>query len=368
MLTLHVVQAAFGDSLLLEYGDPPHYLLIDGGPKDVYASALRPKLAEIAARGARLSGVVLTHSDDDHAVGLVDFFSDLWMQQATGESPLIAVDTVWMNSFRFDAAAPSMQHISLPVFPTNPSGDADEPLPLEGVEQALTLRGLVERMGIPLNPGFRGAVVAQDTAPATPPFAGLTIDLLGPTSARLKRLEREWDKWFASHPEAAAAPALPIPAAAVKPDSDGSIPNRASIMFLATVEGRRILFTGDGRSKDVIAGLTHAGLMEKGGALHVDVLKVPHHGSARNASPSFFRRVTADVYVFCANGKDDNPDYVTLEWLVAALQEQGRRARFVATTRTPSLVQLEEHYPPTEWGYTLEVAGEGQAAMPVRMA
>ena len=221
-----------------------------------------------------------------------------------------------------------------------------------GVQEVLSLRSLVERLGIPVNPGFDGKPVAQDTAPDKPFFDWVTLALFGPTTAQLKRLETEWDKWFARREEAALPlPAtMPAPAAAVKPDSDGSVPNRSSILLMATANGKRILFTGDGRGKDVIAGLTKVGLMEKGGALHVDVLKVPHHGSARNSSPDFFRRVTADVNVLCADGTYDNPDSRVLEWLVQALKEQGRRATIVATTLAPSLVQMQQEYPPDQWG------------------
>ena len=43
MFRLHVVQADYGDSLILEYGlaSAPEYALIDGGPADVYTSHLR---------------------------------------------------------------------------------------------------------------------------------------------------------------------------------------------------------------------------------------------------------------------------------------------------------------------------------------
>ena len=366
---LHVIQALHGDCLLLEYGDPPHYLLIDGGPQTVYANDLRPKLAEIAANGGRLHGVILTHPDNDHVEGLVDFFTDLWMQKASMEPPLIAVEAVWMNSFRFDAEAPSLQAIFLPTLPPDLSDATAEPMLLEGVQEVLSLRTLVERLGIPVNPGFQGGLVAQDTKPATAPFAGVTLELLGPTTAQLKRLEKEWDKWFARREETGLplSAAMPAPAAAVKPDSDASIPNRSSILLLATVAGKRILLTGDGRGKDVIAGMTRAGLMVKGGSCHVDVMKVPHHGSARNTSPDFFRRITADVYVLCADGKNDNPDYQALEWLVTALKEQGRRATLAATTLTPSLVQLQAHYPPAQWGYTLTVLDAGRHALTVSL-
>ncbi len=157
--TLHVIQAAYGDSLLLEYGDPPHYLLIDGGPKGIYPRALQPVLAEIAARGGRLSGVILTHPDNDHVEGLVDFFTELWMQKASAQPPLIAVDAVWMNSFRFDAEAPVLQAIFLPTLPSVLPDSAMEPTLLEGVQEVLSLRSLVARLDIPINPQFGGGQI-----------------------------------------------------------------------------------------------------------------------------------------------------------------------------------------------------------------
>ena len=46
VLALDVVQAAFGDCLVLRYGSVarPRALLIDGGPPGTYASHLRPVL------------------------------------------------------------------------------------------------------------------------------------------------------------------------------------------------------------------------------------------------------------------------------------------------------------------------------------
>src|SRR5512147_807465 len=106
MFPLHVVQAMYGDSLLLVYGKPdqPHYMLIDGGPATVYANHLQPVLARIAASGGRLDRVVLTHTDDDHVTGLVDFFAEQRSRQIQNQPSLIPVEGMWMNSFAFDAA------------------------------------------------------------------------------------------------------------------------------------------------------------------------------------------------------------------------------------------------------------------------
>jgi hypothetical protein len=93
-------------------------------------------------------------------------------------------------------------------------------------------------------------------------------------------------------------------------------------VVLAEVEGKRILLTGDARGDKVLEGLELAGLLKKGGKsmTHVDVFKVPHHGSDRNADPVLFRRVTADHYVFSGNGEHGNPERETLQML---LDERG---------------------------------------------
>ena len=45
----------------------------------------------------------------------------------------------------------------------------------------------------------------------------------------------------------------------------------------------------------------------------MNILKVPHHGAEANTSEEFARRVTADHYVFCANGRHHNPEVSVIE-------------------------------------------------------
>ena len=60
VLRLHVVQADYGDSLILEYGQAaaPRFMLIDGGPPGVYSAHLKPALKSLAQRGAALEAVL----------------------------------------------------------------------------------------------------------------------------------------------------------------------------------------------------------------------------------------------------------------------------------------------------------------------
>jgi hypothetical protein len=79
-----------------------------------------------------------------------------------------------------------------------------------------------------------------------------------------------------------------------------------------------MLLTGDARGDKILRGLELVGAMPAGGSIHVDLLKVPHHGSAHNVERKFFERVTADHYVFSGNGEHGNPERETLEMLLDA--------------------------------------------------
>jgi hypothetical protein len=94
-------------------------------------------------------------------------------------------------------------------------------------------------------------------------------------------------------------------------------------VLLAEAGGKRMLLTGDARGDKILKGLESAGLLPAGGTIHVDLLKVPHHGSARNMETVFFERVKADHYVFSGNGEHGNPGRETLEMLFEARGDQG---------------------------------------------
>ena len=50
--------------------------------------------------------------------------------------------------------------------------------------------------------------------------------------------------------------------------------------------------------------------VQQGGGLHVDVLKIQHHGAEHNFKREFAKRVTAENYVICGNGRTRTPTCV----------------------------------------------------------
>jgi glyoxylase-like metal-dependent hydrolase (beta-lactamase superfamily II) len=85
VFTLEALQANDGDCLLLHYGteDAPKHILIDGGPKTIYKSVLKPRLDELrGARALNLRMVMVSHIDLDHITGVLDLSRAWWSSRA----------------------------------------------------------------------------------------------------------------------------------------------------------------------------------------------------------------------------------------------------------------------------------------------
>ncbi len=79
---------------------------------------------------------------------------------------------------------------------------------------------------------------------------------------------------------------------------EGSMPNNASVVVLATIEGRGILLTGD------IEREAQAEIMREVKSVDVDVVKIPHHGSA-NLDEGFASWASAEIALISV-GKDND--------------------------------------------------------------
>ncbi|HEV7684791.1 MAG TPA: MBL fold metallo-hydrolase [Pyrinomonadaceae bacterium] len=360
MFKLRAVQAAFGDCLLLEYGteSSPHRILIDGGPADVFPVHLKPELEKIAQLGAPLDLVVLSHVDTDHVTGLLDYLAELRVVN----NGLPVPKALWHNSF---AATVDPNGVVQPRLAALITASASNVMTLasmavQGIQEGASLRTQALTLSLPINDGFPGNLLTVESAQGPMQFENLELTVVGPTQANLDNLEQKWIEWLDAH-ENSILSADPF----VMANSDGSVPNLSSIMLYAKADNRTMLLTGDGRSDHLLNGLGQAGLLDAAGKMHVDVLKLPHHGSDRNMTKTFFKKITADIYVASANGRDGNPDLATLIWLVEAAKEQQRQVEIVVTNETPSVTKLLEEYPPSEYTYSLKTMPVGDHSIVV---
>jgi hypothetical protein len=381
-MTLHLVaiQARHGDCLVLEHrrGSRVRRYLIDGGPEDTYRDHLERYLREAAAAGGDLEAVVLSHVHNDHIVGLLDLLAEVRRRRDTGETPLVGIGGVWHNSFslvpgnhdgpsrgRDAGLGPRVAQVLDAARSTASASGVAAPraaAAIAGYAEGDALRRAAIALDLPLNAPFPNAEIVADTAPVIE-ADGLRLRFVGPSQRTLAELRREWEEWLREHagdvldgdPEAAAA-------------ADRSVPNLSSVSMLVTLGQRSALLTGDGLGKDLLRNMEALGMVGAGGTLHVDVLKLPHHGSIRNSDRRFLERVTADRYVISADGRDGNPDFETLVAIAETLRQQGRRAQIVATNPTDSTARLVRDRPPRTFGYRMRYLPAGRSWIRIPIA
>lgn len=366
MFKIRIVQADYGDCLILEYGtaSTPRFLLIDGGPENVFANHLRAELAAIGAAGHRLDLVAISHVDTDHITGLLDLLAELRDQRVNGRPELVGIDALWHNSFAraidtTNEIVPQLNALAALNQMAAPQAGAS----ILGIGEGNRVRQMAIQLTIPMNSGFAGDVICVDDAPEPVSLGNLRLTIVGPTRANLQELRLKWLDWLDRF-----GPDIASGNPSLMANADKSVPNLSSLMFLAEANERTALFTGDGRSDHLLDGLEASGLVSSGGTLHLDVLKVMHHGSDRNATRTFFRRITADTYIVSANGNPDNPDLSTLIWIVETAREQGRAIHLICTNETPATVKLLTEYPPEEYGYRLTLMPVGDHSLVLPLA
>ena len=353
-MRLTIFPADKGDCLMLQASDGTS-ALIDGGMPDAYRANVRPFWGGSEAPKV-LNLVCVSHIDQDHIGGVLALMNDVvaWRvhdhrrQAGETETPPDfprppSIEGLWHNSFQAQvgenagaiesmlaAAAAHLTNSRIPVLRNLATEYRNIAV---SIPEAIRLSRRVspEQLAIPLNKEFGGllAFVRDGQAPIDLSDC-FRVRVIGPFEADLDALRTEWNRWLRTNRQALsnleaqeeelegqlAAAGRPIDEGRIGNRDKVTTPNLASLMLYAEVDGHSLLLTGDGHHEDIVAGLKHEGLLPDGGHLHVDVLKVQHHGSEHNISRDFLRRITADHYVFCGNGKHENPDERVVQLLL----------------------------------------------------
>lgn len=338
MITFEAVNAGHGDAIIIRYfgdGGYERIMLIDGGPKSAgdvggrrfvpLDTHLVPRLAQIKAErdangddllagrpDLHLDLVACTHIDDDHIAGIERLYRVLSGVEP-GRSFPVSAKHLWFNSYSTllkeaaDKAAAGSSLSAVAVVQNVAQGEA------------LTQHALA--YGAQINGGVAGGLVSAVHTPRE--FGPARIVVVNPGERELAKLKKKWIEEVEKKPAAARTASVVLETIRAFP-KDTTTNNLSSIVMFVEVGGATMLLTGDQRGDLVLAGLESAGIKAEGQPLHVNLMKVPHHGAVGNNQRDFHANVTADIYVFSANGKDQNPDPPVLE-MIAAQARQGRK-------------------------------------------
>ena len=351
--SLEAVYAKKGDALILHYGnaEKPRWMLIDGGHNGVYSEFLQPHLEELRQRWPSrwtekkklpFEMIMVSHADADHLQGILDLTEHMRGDDLGRPPAPIQTDRLWFNGFddviandsdsgravtASLAQTASFDEPDAMAIPAEMRADRDTRAVVASTRQGRNLLSTAERLEIRSNPEFEGGVVMRgDGIPSKwSQGEGMEFHLLGPDEKRIKSFRRKWKrdltKILADERESAESASF----------KDSSVFNLASIMLLAIRGEHRMLLTGDARGDHLILGLEEEGFLDAEGKIHLDLFKLPHHGSDRNVKVDTFKCITADHYLISANGEHGNPEPKTLDMLV-----EGR----AATTDTDFKIHL----------------------------
>ncbi|NAS14337.1 MBL fold metallo-hydrolase [Poritiphilus flavus] len=343
-MVVRVFQSDKGDCMLYQ-GKDDKMILIDGGMAKSYNKYVSKFL-----EGKTLDLLCVSHIDQDHIQGILEMMKHIlkWrvydyqrtQNNRRFKKPNLPkppnVLSVWHNAFNDSvlendgriedmlAAASAIHSLS----------DMSNSNLFQSKREAILLSNRLKpsQLHIPLNKEFNGKLVYYNRSSAKQAIGGSNITIIGPFKEDLDKLRNEWNKWLRESRSAIArlrrkaeedsdllgnADTIEVVSLSeLGIRSKVSTPNLASIMFLIEEDGKTALFTGDGHAKDILKGLKANGKLDKNGLLHLNLLKVQHHGSEHNIDLSFCKSITADNYVFCGNGSHENPDLEVVKIII----------------------------------------------------
>jgi hypothetical protein len=387
-MKLHIFQSNKGDCLLIEAADGA-LVLCDGGMRSSMKQTVRHELTKLRAAGRELEYVYVSHIDQDHISGVLQLLEDevAWrvfdFQQSVNHPDAEAPDVprpprikgLLQNAFRdligvnestevedlIAVAVPSLLSTAEPRLVDAALGLQDL---AQSIPEALGVSRLAaaDALAIPVNrlPGATGPaplLFAGDHAPTAFDVGTMTFTVVGPGRQELTDLKTGWVNWLRANKqtvrdlrrelkrrvEAFAHGGADSPFDLRDwngiPDFRGvTAPNVASLMFMVEEGGARILLTGDSQQDKILDGLHHTEFLADQG-LHVDVLKVQHHGSEHNLDANFAREVSATHYVFCGNGLHGNPDQRVIDHVF-----ESRLGAAANRTKSPAAAQETFHF------------------------
>lgn len=364
-MKLQVFQSDKGDCLLVTGRDGKR-VLVDGGMSSSYKKHVAPALNQLQQAGESLDVVYVSHPDQDHIAGILKMADDLvaWkifdFQSGSGNTharpPRVLrppeIQQVWNNAFHDQVGKNSgpiedmlaARARALTLIPKEFAKEAAEHhaelAQSKGEAIRLSRRLAPKQLGVPVNPEYGHGLMFVSEPPDPLQVGGMQFTVIGPFVEDLDALRDEWNQWLQTqkakdqlarihrkHDQdegrlrasdlSEALGSLLAQASEIGDRSHVTLPNLASLMFyLEETGGGSVLLTGDGHWEDILLGLEHARKLPEDGGLHVDVLKVQHHGSEHNWHADFGKRITADHYILCGNGAHENPDLEVVQTIL----------------------------------------------------
>ena len=350
MSMIHFLPVRYGDSFVIECdkGNNHGLVVVDGGPNGC-GDVLKGKLYEL---GRTPDLMVLTHYDDDHIGGLIQYIRDCT------EDGILPAKEIWANCATYVDTMNVEEEKQGPDYYdiVDENGNPQRIYITRSARQAVRLARLVDYFAVNDQLVWRDNLI-EGTGKQFP-FA--TIEVVSPT-ARGRQLAIGKQEIAAAKMKAKASGVMggeitmemPTPEVILpleelakdnpKPPSekaDAEVANAASIAFILRCESLSVLMLGDCYPHNVVAYLRKRGYSESK-PLVVDYVKISHHGSMHNTSNELLDLIKCNHYIISTNGdKFGHPDReVFAHILCHPRRNRAEKVHFYFNTDIPSLLK-----------------------------
>jgi len=388
-LNITMFPASYGDSFLVSVAEDDLNILIDTGFKSTYEDQIKEKLTSLNTKNKSLDFLIVTHIDSDHISGALSLL------QENDLSKIIDIKNIWHNSYRHIQNSPTnekelslkdqriLQQININGYKKDKTIAQNHNKDISG-KQGSSLASLILKGGYDWNAQFNHNAICVENGTDIDLSSNVKLILLSPDKPKLQKLMIFWKKELRKLGVSSSAldsqffdDAFEFLVSHEKPkkkninknisskgvnidklmtdifEEDDSPTNGSSISFVLEYGNKKILCLGDSHPSIIERELKNKYPQEQ---LWFDAIKVSHHGSSKNTSPSLLSFIDSDTYFISTNGyKFYHPDLATIARIVGRKTSVNRKVIFNYETDTSNYFdneKLKETY-----NYSLYISG-----------
>ncbi|MCM1237026.1 MAG: MBL fold metallo-hydrolase [Ruminococcus flavefaciens] len=332
-INIKMFPAKSGDCFFIEFIKEDFRILIDGGYAETYQESLCPFLKQLSIKGKHINLIIISHIDQDHINGI----KALLQNNGNARQPdIISIDEIWFNGFRHSDVPREQKEIpfyeknilQMMANQNNIHGHNDGSHDIS-FAQGDSVAELLTKNDYNWNTSVNGNAICADRTEQIQ-FGNIVIKILNPTQTILNELAESWiaslrskcrpiiindnhlfddafegayinehDDWVTVAKEISYNNGIQEPdwenLAEQQDDVMDTKPaNCSSIAVLISYNNTTLLFPGD----CAIDSRIRKYLPDK-----IDIVKLPHHGSAKNITKGFIQQTDVTYYLVSTDGK-----------------------------------------------------------------
>lgn len=353
-IQIKMFPAKNGDCFLVSLGkSKKKHILIDCGYIETYNKFLRDELSEITNNNEMIDLMIISHVDQDHVLGAIRLLQD------NNHEPFIKINEIWHNSYRhLQFNKKKVKAISVTendilnheirmgssFIDNHMNNIENEDI---SAKQGSTLASLILEGQYSWNTLFEGRAVNIDYKNIIK-NEDYTIHLLSPNTEKLNNLSDKWLKelndmklgfslsdesqfddayeFYMIRQNETKIEEMDISTTADVMDTsiediisddkeeeiDHSPINGSSISVIIEYNGKKLLFLADAHPDLILDSIKQLKSNQ------FDLIKVSHHGSAKNTTKELAQNLNSKLFLISTNGLGiyAHPDFTTLAKII----------------------------------------------------